>query len=219
MNSRLPLRLKHVGMTYEGSPPVTVLHDVNLTLEAGSFSLLLGPSGSGKTTLLGLIGGLEAPSCGLVRAPGDRIGFVFQDFKLIGALSAEENVELVLRLRGVSGRCARRESRAVLDRLGLGALRGKRPCRLSGGEKQRVAIARALVGEPRLILADEPTANLDGATGLEVVDLLREQAHASGVTVLVATHDLRLLPVADRVFQLEDGRLSERPVEPIKRRA
>jgi len=107
----------------------------------------------------------------------------------------------------------------MLDRIGLGALRGKRPFRLSGGEKQRVAIARALVGEPRLILADEPTANLDGATGLEVVDLLREQAHASGVTVLVATHDLRLLPVADRVFQLEDGCLSERPVEPIKRRA
>ena len=215
------LQLDDVRKCYPGPPPVTVLRGVTLSVPAGSFCLLEGPSGSGKTTLLSIAAGLEPPSQGRVLVDGrdlsgldgialaglrrQRVGFVFQDFKLIDVLTAEENVTLPLELRNVPGGAARAAAREALERLGLGDRMTARPGTLSGGEKQRVAIARALVTRPALLLADEPTANLDGATGREVAALLREAARERGTTVLVASHDPRLGDLADQTLWLLDG--------------
>jgi putative ABC transport system ATP-binding protein len=222
---RNALELKRVSKIYNGAPAVTALHDVSLELAPGMFCLVQGASGSGKTTLLGIAGGLEEPTLGRVFVSGTqisglgagelaafrrgRVGFIFQDFKLIAALTAEENVELPVRFRGENRRSARARSRALLERLGLGQRLSQRPATLSGGEKQRVAIARALIHSPSLVLADEPTANLDSVTGQEVIALLRDAVANTDTTVLVATHDPRLSPCADRVIRLTDGRLVE----------
>jgi putative ABC transport system ATP-binding protein len=219
------LRLENVFKEYPGPEPVRVLHGVSLTLRPGRFCLLEGPSGSGKTTLLSIAAGLEPPSRGrvLVReqdlrgfANGrleafrrDHVGFVFQDFKLIDVLTAEENAALPLELRGMRPREARAAARKALARIGLSGRLGARPATLSGGEKQRVAIVRALIAGPSLLLADEPTANLDGATGHEVAALLRRAARERGAAVLVASHDPRLAALADETVRLLDGALEE----------
>jgi putative ABC transport system ATP-binding protein len=200
---------------------VRALQDVSLEVPSGSFTLLTGPSGSGKTTLLALLGSLERPTSGLVFFAGRdlhgcsdvelarlrrRLGFVFQDFALIGGLPAWENITYPLIPRGVSRTERFQQAREVLTRFGLADKMAARARELSGGEQQRVAVARALVGRPEVVLADEPTSNLDEQAGEAVIALLR-QAHAEGTTVVVSSHDPRLMALATRVCELEAGRL------------
>ena len=196
-----------------------MLHGVTLQVDDGEVVAVLGPSGSGKSTLLGLLAGLDRPSEGTVMLDGidlhtlsedararlrrDRIGFVFQTFQLIPSLSAQENVQVPLDLRGDSAAAER--ARALLERVGLGDRRGHYPAQLSGGEQQRVAIARAFVHEPRILFADEPTGNLDAATGGSIVELLSELNRELGTTLVLVTHDLELAARARRTIRLADG--------------
>lgn len=207
----------------EGERRVEAVRDVDLELARGEIVLVMGPSGSGKTTLLSMLGGLLRPSGGeiwvdgvdiaklseheLPRFRAHRFGFIFQDFNLVAALSARENIEVALNLDGVRGGDARDRATALLDSLGLKARRNFDVEQLSGGEKQRVAIARAIANRPALLLADEPTANLDSAHGAETMRLLRRLTKEQQATVVIVSHDERLREVADRVLWLEDGRL------------
>jgi putative ABC transport system ATP-binding protein len=207
----------------EGRQRVHVLRGITLQVAAGELVALEGPSGSGKTTLLSIMGCILTPSSGELQVAGRpvrssdeavlrevrrrSIGFVFQQYNLFPALSALENVEYSLNVRGTPGRAAHEEARRVLARVGLGDRLDFLPRDLSGGQKQRVAIARALAGRPPVLLADEPTANLDTATGAQVLDLFRELATAEGRGVLVVTHDPKVRRVADRVVRIRDGRL------------
>jgi putative ABC transport system ATP-binding protein len=207
----------------EGRQRVHVLRGVTLAVAAGELVALEGPSGSGKTTLLSIMGCILTPSSGALEVAGRpvesadeaalrevrrrSIGFVFQQYNLFPALTALENVEYSLNVRGVGGRAAHVEARRVLARVGLADRLDFLPRDLSGGQKQRVAIARALAGRPPVLLADEPTANLDTATGAQVLDLFRELATAEGRGVLVVTHDPKVRRVADRVVLIRDGRL------------
>lgn len=232
MSVKAAVRFEGVHRVYAGAAPTHALRNVWLEVAAGAFCVIEGPSGSGKTTLLAIAGGLECPTAGRVWVCGreltalsgpellafrrGHLGFVFQDFKLIDVLTAEENVALTLELRGRSRRESRTASREMLDRLGLTARRRARPAELSGGEKQRVAIARALIADPKLILADEPTANLDWSIGQEVVRLLCAMARERGVTVLVASHDERLAVRADQVVRLVDGVVVRQATEPAE---
>jgi len=223
--TRVPaLDLVGVHKTYPGAAPVHALDNVSLCAAAGTLTLVSGPSGSGKTTLLALAGGLEPPTRGEVRIDGvdlarldegrlvrfrrERLGFVFQDFKLIEVLTATENVALALELRGWKRRAAHEAARTALRRVGLGDRLDRRPTTLSGGERQRVAIARALIRDPLLVLADEPTANLDGESGHQVLTMLRSATREAGTTVVVVSHDARARPFADQVIHLLDGRLA-----------
>ena len=208
-----------------GSTDVNALSNINLEIDQGEFVALVGPSGSGKSTLLNLLGGLDRPSSGEINVQGlalqkaneeeltghrrHNIGFIFQTFNLLPALTALENVTLPLMLSGVG--LAERNQRAtqLLERVGLGDRLDHRPTELSGGEQQRAAIARALVSEPQLILADEPTGNLDSSTGAEVMRLLRELNAESGVTLIVVTHDAEVAAYADRIVHLRDGQISK----------
>ena len=201
-----------------------ILFDVSATIPSGEIIIVTGPSGSGKTTLLTLIGALRAAQSGSVRVLGQelngadagtlervrrRIGFIFQQHNLLAALTATENVELGLRATGRFPRGElRRRARSMLEAVGLGAHVDKRAHELSGGQRQRVAIARALVGDPAIVLADEPTASLDRVSGREVVDRMQALAKEQGATILLVTHDNRILDVADRILHLEDGRIS-----------
>jgi putative ABC transport system ATP-binding protein len=209
----------------EGARRVSALSDVTLRVEAGEVVLLEGPSGSGKTTLLAIAGGLLAPDAGTVsiagRALGDldaaglrrhrarTVGFVLQRPCLLAELGVRDNVLLAASLAGVPPERARRETQALLEALGIGALAERRPAELSGGQEQRAAVARALVHRPAVLLADEPTASLDGASGAAVGRLLVELAAERGTAVLVATHDARLRSLAPTRLHLEDGRLAE----------
>jgi putative ABC transport system ATP-binding protein len=197
------------------------LRGVNLDVQQGDIQLLMGPSGSGKTTLLSILAGILTPTKGSVFLFGEEItrfskdklaqfrlhniGFIFQGFNLFPALSARENVELILSIKGIRGQAARHQAQMLLEQVGLGDKAHQKPGDLSGGQKQRVAIARALAGNPRLIMADEPTAALDSQSGHNVISLLRKLAKEEGCTVLMVTHDPRLVDVADRVAHLEDG--------------
>jgi putative ABC transport system ATP-binding protein len=221
------IQLEGVGREYgSGAARVAALAGITLSLQPGEFVAVAGPSGSGKTTLLNLVGALDAPTSGTVRveerdlaalsaaALSDlrlrRIGFVFQDFNLIQVLSAAENVELPLLFRrDVTAPERSRRVAESLARVGLEGKGGRLPADLSGGERQRAAVARAFAGEPAIVLADEPTANLDHATGGALVALMREINRERGTTFLYATHDPELIRLAGRVVGLRDGRLVE----------
>ncbi|HEY9621099.1 MAG TPA: ABC transporter ATP-binding protein [Crinalium sp.] len=211
-----------VGMVFQsGSQRFQALKDINLDVNSGDVQLLMGPSGSGKTTLLSILGGILTPTSGSVRLLGNEItrmsrsqlakfrlkniGFIFQGFNLFPALTAIENVEVALKMKGMQNRAARLEAAILLEQVGLADKAKNLPEELSGGQKQRVAIARALAGNPPLIMADEPTAALDSHSGHAVIELLRRLAKEGGHTVLMVTHDPRIVDVADRVTHLEDG--------------
>jgi putative ABC transport system ATP-binding protein len=201
---------------------VTALRGVSLQVEAGEYVAIVGPSGSGKSTLLTLLGGLDIPSAGSVEILGtslgslpdraltrlrlERIGFVFQRFHLLPVLTARENVELPMAEMGVSPALRRARADELLAYVGLSARAGHRPTQLSGGEMQRVAIARALANRPAILLADEPTGELDAATGREILALFR-RLHADGTTLVVVTHDERVTSEASRVVRMLDGRI------------
>jgi putative ABC transport system ATP-binding protein len=210
-----------------GDAAVTALDGVDLTVAAGEFVAVTGPSGCGKSTLLNLIGGLDSPTAGEIRLRGERIdragearrarlrrteiGFVFQFFNLILNLTVRDNVELPALLAGVPAREARRRTGELLERLGLDSAGERVPGDLSGGQQQRVAIARALVNRPSLLLADEPTGNLDSSAAREVMSVLRER-HDEGQTIVLVTHDLRIASSADRVVGMRDGRIASETV-------
>ena len=209
----------------EGSVAVDAVRHVDLTVNAGEVVLIMGPSGSGKTTLLLMLGAMLRPTAGTISIEGvdvaaaperllpplraSHFGFVFQDFNLLSALDALENVELACNLAGTTGRAARARATELLTRLALADRIHFRPDQLSGGEKQRVALARALANDPPVILADEPTANLDSGHGREIARLLRELATEDGRSVVIVSHDDRLKAIADRILWLEDGRFRE----------
>jgi len=200
---------------------VEAVRDVTLTIEQGEFVVLAGPSGSGKTTLLNMVGGLTRPSEGgiwidgidvtslserdLARLRLERLGFVFQAYNLLPVLTALENAEFTLLLRDVPAEERRARVEKLFERIGMGGLEDRRPGKLSGGQQQRVAVARAVVGEPALVLADEPTANLDTATSSALIDLMAELNRDLGTTFVFATHDTRLMDRARRVVRLVDG--------------
>jgi putative ABC transport system ATP-binding protein len=208
----------------EGAHTVEVLRGVSLEVGPGEVVALEGPSGSGKTTLLSIMGCILTPTAGSISVGGravrsDRpselrevrrrsIGFVFQQYNLFPALTAHENVEYALNVKGVKGRAATEESRRVLEVVGLGDRLSFLPRDLSGGQKQRVAIARALAGTPEVLLADEPTANLDTAVGTQILDLFRDLARKEGKGLLIVTHDPKVRQVADRVVGIRDGQLA-----------
>ncbi|MBZ8140517.1 ABC transporter [Rubrivivax gelatinosus] len=219
------VRLRGVRRVYrQGRAPVAAVDGVDLDIAPGRFTVLAGPSGSGKSTLLQLIGGLDRPDEGevsldgtrldsldddtLTRLRGERIGFVFQSFNLIPVMSALENVELPLLQAGPSSTGSRERARSMLEAVGLQGLQRRRPGELSGGQQQRVAVARALVHRPRLVLADEPTANLDRASGQALIALMRTLQRDTGVTFVFSSHDPSLLDEADVRVQLLDGRLA-----------
>ncbi len=202
-----------------GGGALAVLRNVSFDIAAGETLAVVGPSGSGKTTLLGLLAGLDTPTTGSVlldgmdlagldedaraRLRGDRVGFVFQSFQLVPTLTALENVQVPLELRGIRDSSAR--ARDLLERVGLGSRTHHFPTQLSGGEQQRVAIARAFVNRPRVLFADEPTGNLDGATGERIVELLEQLNREDGTTIVLVTHDPRLAKRLGRSIRLADG--------------
>ena len=215
------LRCESLTRTYpSGGREITVLRDITFELEASGMLAITGPSGSGKSTLLGLLAGLDRPTSGRVyldgrelgalsederaRVRAESVGFVFQSFHLIPTLTARENVMVPLELRGEDGRGRADE---LLQRVGLGGRGHHYPAQLSGGEQQRVAIARAFANEPRILFADEPTGNLDVATGARIIDLLFELNAQSGATLVLVTHDAALAARCGRVLTLSDGRL------------
>jgi putative ABC transport system ATP-binding protein len=216
------VRLENIARAYRiGSVTVPAVRDISLEIEPRVFSVIVGPSGSGKTTLLNMIGCIDVPDSGRVEIRGQdvlrlsdnaladfrarTIGYVFQSFNLIPVLSAFENVEYPLLLLNVPAAERKRRTSAMLDAVGLQAQAKQRPNELSGGQKQRVAIARALVKEPALVLADEPTANLDSVTGAAIIALMRRMQETSHTSFVFSTHDPRLMAEADRTFSIRDG--------------
>ena len=216
--------IRSLTKTYgEGVGSVNAVEDISLSIEAGEFTAFVGPSGSGKTTLLNQVGCLDRPTQGEVAIEGvtttglgdgalsalrgEKIGFIFQSYNLIPVLSAAENVELSLTLAGASG--GMDAARALLQEVGLEGLEDRRPSQLSGGQQQRVAIARALVKKPALVIADEPTANLDSASGSDILALMRELNVSRGITFLFSTHDPMVMEHARRIVTLRDGKIIE----------
>jgi putative ABC transport system ATP-binding protein len=229
MNKTTIVRAEGLRRSFgSGSAQVEALRGVSFTIGQGELVVLRGRSGSGKTTLLNLLGGLDRPTAGTVTVAGrqldkitqpqllelrrEKVSFIFQSFGLIPILSATENVGVPLRLLGTPA--AQREERAktLLRLVGLGEHLQQRAHELSGGQQQRVAIARALAAKPALLLADEPTGQLDSQTGAQIMRLLRTLVHSEGVTALIATHDKSLMEIADRVLTISDGLLTEGPV-------
>ncbi len=218
------LTATHLTKEYQsGNGRLAVLKHVSFSVPQGAFVAIVGPSGSGKTTLLGLLAGLDTPSDGAVSLDGvditrmtedqrallrgEKVGFIFQSFQLIPTLTALENVQVPLELRGEDGSADRAND--LLQRVGLSDRTGHFPAQLSGGEQQRVAIARAFSNNPRILFADEPTGNLDGATGERIVELLQELNRESGSTVVIVTHDIALAERTGRVIRLRDGEVVE----------
>ena len=207
----------------DGEHLVKALCGLTLTLEQGEFTAIMGPSGSGKTTLLNLIGGLDTPTEGRVTVSGaevsamskaersdlrrDHVGFIFQSYNLIPVLTARENTEFVLLLQGKSAEERRQRATEVLAAVGLKGMEDRRPSELSGGQQQRVAVARAIATNPSIILADEPTANLDSETKQDLIALMRRMNEEQGVTFLFSTHDPEVIDVARRVVRMRDGNI------------
>lgn len=224
MNKQSLVRLKNVSYFYgEGNLKKQTLFEINLTLEAGEIVIMTGPSGSGKTTLLTLIGGLRSAQIGSLKVFGKELvgakknelvkvrrhaGYIFQGHNLLECLTAQQNVQMAMELHPVSEKEAQARSLEMLTAVGLRDRADYHPHSLSGGQKQRVAIARALVSHPKMILADEPTAALDGKSGRAVMEVMQKLAKEQGCAILVVTHDHRILDIADRTIHLEDGRLS-----------
>ncbi len=218
------VQVRGISKTYQqGSIEVQALQDIELDVQDGDFAVLAGPSGSGKTTLLNLIGALDTPTAGTIRVDGQllsefrgsklaqlrlrRFGFIFQAYNLIPVLSAYENAEYVMLLQGIGEKERRDKVTALLAAVGLEGLEKRRPAELSGGQQQRVAVARALAAEPAVVLADEPTANLDSKTATALVDLMHELNRERGVTFIISSHDHKVIDRAERVIKLEDGRI------------
>jgi putative ABC transport system ATP-binding protein len=216
------LRLSGVTKTYRmGQATVPALREVSLTIRPGEFTALMGPSGSGKSTMLNICGLVDHPDSGRVELDGaamgaldeqaltlvrrEKIGFIFQGFNLVPVMTTFENVEYPLFLSGVAVEERRQRVSEILAKVGLAELESRRPDELSGGQRQRVAIARALVKMPKLIIADEPTANLDSATSNQIVGVMHELGRMIGTTFLIATHDPRLTVLCDRVITMNDG--------------
>jgi len=207
----------------QGDAVIKALDHVSLDIEQGSFVCLSGPSGSGKTTLLNVIGGLDALDSGEISIDGQRvdlldkgaladlrlhhIGFVFQAYNLIPVLTARENVEFVMQVQGVGAAQRKEKSLAILREVGLEGMENRRPAELSGGQQQRVAVARAIVSQPMLVLADEPTANLDSKSAKHLMELFRELNENHGVTFIISTHDERVMRYARRLLAMQDGRV------------
>jgi putative ABC transport system ATP-binding protein len=219
------IELREVSKTVtSGTQPLTILHPLTLEIRRGQFVAVVGPSGSGKSTLLGLIAGLDAPTSGdvlidgvnitqltedaLAKLRGDKVGFVFQFFHLIPSLTAHENVSVPMEIAGAAD--ARSRARALLDGVGLSGRAHHYPSQLSGGEQQRVALARALANDPPIVLADEPTGNLDSTNGRHIMDLLQDIHRSRGTTIVLVTHDAELAAFADTRVVLRDGRVVER---------
>ena len=212
-----------VTKRYPGAAGVDALKAVSLKVEDGEFMAIAGPSGSGKTTLLNLIGALDVPTAGTVHVGGrslsglnrrqladlrrDKVGFVFQAYNLIPVLTAAENAEYVLELQGMPASKRRERVKEVFEKLGIAAFLDARPPKMSGGQQQRVAVARAVAATPAVVLADEPTANLDQATGRALIEMMRELNKERGTTFVFSTHDPMVLEQADRVVRLVDGRI------------
>ena len=209
---------RHFG---EGDTLVKALNDANLTIKRGEFTAIIGPSGSGKSTLLQLIGGLDNPTSGDVILDGknisqidssalsdfrrDHIGFIFQSYNLIPVLSAKENIEYIMLLQGISEAERQKRVEEMMHAVGLEGLGDRRPAQLSGGQQQRVAVARAMVSQPSIILADEPTANLDSKTGADLLDMMKELNETQNMTFVFSTHDPKIMERAKRIVTLVDG--------------
>lgn len=216
--------LRKVCKTFgEGELAVHALRDIDLDIDKGDFVCLSGPSGSGKTTLLNMIGGLDRATSGEITVANQRvdqldkgelaemrlrnIGFIFQAYNLIPVLTARENVEFVMQLQGVAADTRRQKSKEILEEVGLSGMEDRKPAELSGGQQQRVAVARALVSEPALILADEPTANLDSVTAEKLMELLRHLNDDHDITFVISTHDKLVMSHARRLLKMHDGQI------------
>ncbi|MCF8092624.1 MAG: ABC transporter ATP-binding protein [Desulfotignum sp.] len=220
------VEVRHISKTFEqGDIAVQALKDVSLCIEKGGFAALAGPSGSGKTTLLNIIGGLDTPDAGSIVMDGNafadmsrthladlrlhRVGFVFQAYNLIPVLSALENVEYVMLLQGVPEKERHDRARRILDDVGLENRYHRRPHELSGGQQQRVAVARAIVSGPSIVLADEPTANLDSETGKGLLEIMQEMNRQKNVTFVFSTHDRMVMDYARRLIRIRDGQVDD----------
>ncbi len=228
MNETPKQRIVHtqeVTKTYSmGTQEVQALRGVSLTIEAGEYISIMGPSGSGKSTFFNMIGGLDKPTSGEVYIDEvdisklgtyelawlrcRKIGYIFQTFNLIPVMTAMENVTLPMTFAGMSSDEAREKGAFLLEKVGLGGRLEHRPPEMSGGQQQRVAIARAMANDPAIILADEPTGNLDLSTGHEIIEILQDLKESRGVTIITATHDMKMLAASDRVVWITDGRIS-----------
>jgi len=220
------VRAENIEKRYiQGKVEVHALRGVSVKVDQGEFVAMAGPSGSGKTTVLNIIGGIDNPDSGKVIVDGNdysdmtqsklaelrlnKIGFVFQAYNLIPVLSAEENVEYIMLLQGVSAKKRKKKARAILDDVGLEGKYSRRPSELSGGQQQRVAVARAIVSNPAIILADEPTANLDSKTGESLLDMMKNMNREKNVTFIFSTHDNMVMEYAKRIVKLKDGQIED----------
>ncbi|HNZ53262.1 MAG TPA: ABC transporter ATP-binding protein [bacterium] len=218
------IKVENVIRTYKtGEIEVHALRGVDLTIRKGEFTAIAGPSGSGKTTLLNIIGGLDTPSSGDVVLGGkliskmsgselsnfrrDHVGFIFQSYNLIPVLTVEENIEFVMLLQGVERSLRSKKVKEILEVIGLTGSHDRLPSQLSGGQQQRVAVARAIVSEPDIILADEPTANLDSVTGSALLDMMKKLNEEKGITFIFSTHDKMIMERAKRLVKLHDGKI------------
>lgn len=221
--SNIVIETKDLSKVYEGVVPVNAVDHVNLTIEKGEFVAVVGPSGSGKTTLLNIIGGLDRPNSGSVKVNGIElnnlsdnelinfrlmhIGFVFQSFNLIPVLTAKENAEFIMLLQKTPKKLRDQRVETLLNEVGLADKHNSRPSELSGGQQQRVAVIRALASKPTFVLADEPTANLDGKSAANLLEIMEKLNHGENITFIFSTHDQRVIDRAHRIITLEDGKV------------
>ncbi|MGV2988523.1 ABC transporter ATP-binding protein [Vibrio sp. E150_011] len=221
----MTITLSKLTKTYNanGEFPVYAVQGLTLSIAEGEFVAIMGPSGSGKTTILNMLGGIDQPTSGQIVIDGldiatlsekeriafrrNHIGFIFQDYSLLPVLTALENVEFVMQLQGITEDKCRERAETLLDQVGLSTQKHKRPTKMSGGQQQRVAVARALASQPRFVMADEPTANLDAQSTSELLDIMQQLNEVEGTTFIFSTHDPRVIKRAKRVIVFEDGKL------------